>query len=188
MKFPNRYSVLQKNLFQKGDYKIVPIRYEDRLEIMKWRNAQLYHLRQEKPLTEADQNTYFENVVYKLFNQSNPVQLLFSYLEKDSCIGYGGLVHINWRDKNAEISFIVDSSLEKDYFEKHWGTFLSLLEDVAFNELGLHKIYTYAFDLRPHLYKAVEKAGYIKEAELKEHFLYNGKYKSVVIHSKWNQS
>ncbi len=188
MKFPSRYNILQRSLFQKGDYKIVPIRYEDRLDIMKWRNAQLYHLRQDKPLTQKDQETYFQNVVSKLFEESNPKQLLFSYLERENCIGYGGLVHINWKDKNAEISFIIDPALEKNYFQQHWITFLSLLERVAFDELGLHKIYTYAFDLRRHLYKAVEAAGYIKEAELKEHFLYNAEYKSVVIHSKWNQN
>lgn len=186
MKFPSRYSILQRSLFQKGDYKIVPIRYKDRLDIMKWRNAQLYHLRQEKPLTEKDQETYFQNVVSKLFEEPNPKQLLFSYLERENCIGYGGLVHINWKDKNAEISFIIDPALEKNYFQLHWITFLSLLERAAFDELGLHKIYTYAFDLRPHLYKAVEAAGYSKEAELEEHFLYNEEYKSVVIHSKIN--
>ena len=38
-----------------GQYKIVPIRYEDRFDIMKWRNEQMYHLRQSKPLTEEDQ-------------------------------------------------------------------------------------------------------------------------------------
>jgi RimJ/RimL family protein N-acetyltransferase len=95
-------------------------------------------------------------------------------------------VHINWKDKNAEISFIIDPKLEKEYFQQHWTTYLALIEQVAFEGLDLRKIYTYAFDLRPHLYKAVEAAGFEKEAELKEHFLHNAEYKSVVIHSKIN--
>lgn len=187
MKFPSHYRILSKNEFIEGNIKIAPIRYEDRLDIMKWRNAQIFHLRQEKPLTETVQNEYFKNVVLALFDQLQPKQLLFSYLENEVCVGYGGLVHINWKDKNAEISFIIDPKLEKEHFQRHWGHYLSLIERVAFEELGLHKIYTYAFDLRPHLYKAVEAAGYTKEAELKEHFFHNNAYKSVVIHSKWKQ-
>ena len=44
--------------------------------------------------------------------------------------------------------------------------FLDLLEQVAFNELGLYKIFTYAFDLRPSLYLIFEEVGYIKEGAL----------------------
>lgn len=45
---------------------------------MKWRNEQIYHLRQAKPLTKEDQNAYFENVVAKLFEDDHPNQILFS--------------------------------------------------------------------------------------------------------------
>lgn len=184
MDFPSRYSVLQKNLFQKGDYKIVPIRYKDRLDIMKWRNAQLYHLRQDKPLTQKDQETYFQNVVSKLFEESIPKQLLFSYLERENCIGYGGLVHINWKDKNAEISFIMDTSREKEEFHLHWSNYLNLLEEIAFKDLKFEKIYTFAYDLRPHLFDTIEKCGYQMEGVLKNHYLLKDKFYDVKIHSK----
>lgn len=182
------YKILKKNIFSKGNYSIAPIRSEDRYVIMRWRNEQIYHLRQSEPLTEEDQNHYFDTVVAKLFHQSQPNQLLFSYLEDNRCIGYGGLVHINWLDKNAEISFIIETSLEKNQFGFHWGVFLDLIEQVALDELGLHKLYTYAFDLRPHLYEAIEAKGYIKEAILKEHCCFNGVFKNVVIHSKINKA
>ena len=151
----NSYKILQNQIFSKEEFSLVPIRFEDRFDIMKWRNEQVYHLRQNKPLTEQDQENYFENVVAKLFDQDQPQQILFSFLENGKCIGYGGLVHINWIDKNAEISFIMETSLEKESFEKYWTIYLSLIEKVAFDDLGLHKIYTYAFDLRPKLYKDI---------------------------------
>ena len=182
----NTYKCLKNNVFSNGRYSLVPIRYQDRMDIMQWRNEQIYHLRQSKPLTETDQNNYFNNVVAKLFEQQQPNQILFSYLENGKCIGYGGLVHINWIDKNAEISFIIDTDLEKEFFHKHWEIYLDLLEQAAFAELALHKIYTYAFDLRPHLYEAIENKGYQKEAILKEHCYFNGEFKDVVIHSKIN--
>jgi RimJ/RimL family protein N-acetyltransferase len=180
------YKVLNKQVYSSGEYSIVPIRMEDRYYIMQWRNEQMYHLRQVEPLTEAKQDAYFENVVAKLFDQEQPNQLLFSFLKGEECIGYGGLVHINWVDKNAEISFIMKTALEQDEFEQHWGLFLDLLEQVAFQELKLHKIFTYAFDLRPHLYSTLEKCGFYEEARLKEHCFFNNDYIDVVIHSKIN--
>ena len=45
------YKVLNKQIFKSGIFSIVPIRYEDRIDIMNWRNEQMYHLRQDIPLT-----------------------------------------------------------------------------------------------------------------------------------------
>ena len=122
------YKALNKQVYKSGDYTITPLRFEDRLDIMKWRNEQIYHLRQNKPLTEIDQDNYFKNVIQTLFSQNLPDQVLFSFLKNDVCIGYGGLVHINWTDKNAEISFIMDTSLEENYFQDYWTSFLGLIE------------------------------------------------------------
>lgn len=184
----NSYKILNKQIYKKGEYSIVPIRYEDRVNIMEWRNEQIFHLRQSAPLTIKDQESYFEKVVSQLFIQNNPNQILFSYLKNDICIGYGGLVHINWVDRHAEISFIMQTSLERDFFYFHWATYLNLIESVGFCELGLQKLFTYAFDVRPHLYDVLEDNGFVREAILKNHCYFNGKMKDVLIHSKWNTS
>lgn len=186
MKFPDKYKCLANNIFNSDEFSIVPIRYEDRLQIMNWRNEQIYHLRQSEVITVEKQESYFKNTVSNLFEVNQPNQLLFSYLKGEICVGYGGLVHINWVDKNAEISFIMNSSLEKLEFELHWRKFLQLIEQVAFQELKLHKVFTFAFDLRPHLYEVLEKAGFLNEATLKRHCYFEGKYLDVIIHSKIN--
>ena len=182
------YKCLNEQIISNGRYSIVPIRFEDRKLIMKWRNEQIYHLRQAKPLTKEKQDWYFNNVVVKLFEQEQPGQILFSFLKEDKCIGYGGLVHINWIDKNAEVSFIMNTNLEKEFFEFHWVTYLNLIEDVAYNQLNLKKIFTYAYDIRPHLFKAVEKAGFKKEASLIDHCKIQGIFYDVIIHSKFNKN
>lgn len=183
----SNYRVLKKQIFELGSYKLVPIRLKDRYFIMNWRNEQIFHLRQNQPLTKDGQDQYFNDIVLKLFDQKNPDQILFSYLEGDKCIGYGGLVHINWRDANAEVSFLMETKIEKDDFEFHWTTFLNLIEQVAFKELGFHKIFTYAFDLRPRLYTALLQSGFVKEAHLKEHVNFESKYIDVFIHAKINE-
>ena len=47
----NHYKSLNNQVLQKDSYKIIPIRFEDKMAIMKWRNEQIYHLRQSKLLT-----------------------------------------------------------------------------------------------------------------------------------------
>ena len=178
---------MQNQCFQEGEFKLVPIRHQDRYDIMRWRNEQMYHLRQSKSLTEAEQDRYFDEVVNKLFDQEQPDQILFSFLKKDECIGYGGLVHINWRDQNAEISFVMNTTLEERHFVTKWEAFLRLIEKVAFQDLKFHKIFTYAFDLRPHLYPALEGVGFKKEAILPEHCFFEERFVDVVIHSKINR-
>lgn len=181
-----RYNALTKQVYTLNEYSLVPIRMEDRYDIMKWRNEQIYHLRQAEPLTKERQDWYFENVVAQLFEQEQPDQILFSFLKGGKCIGYGGLVHINWMDHHAEISFIMNTALEEEGFKKLWRKYLELLEKVGFENLSLHKLYVYAFDLRPHLYEALESNGYFLDARLKEHCYFQGAYKDVVIHAKMN--
>ncbi|WP_370088951.1 GNAT family N-acetyltransferase [Ekhidna sp.] len=183
MEKDRKYKALKKQIFTSGDYSVVPIRFEDRYDIMKWRNEQIYHLRQHKLLTKEEQDNYFSEIVSSLFDQEKPDQILFSYLNNDVCIGYGGLVHINWRDLHAEVSFLMQTDLEARYFGFHWDTFLELIQIVAFGKLGLNKIFTYAFDVRPSLYSILENAGFLKEAILNEHCLFDNKYIAVVIHS-----
>ena len=180
-----KYYCLNKQEFYYNEYRLVPIRYEDRLNIMDWRNEQMFHLRQSKLLTIEDQELYFSNTIEKIFSIERPSQILFSFLKNDICIGYGGLVHINWVDFNAEISFLIDTKLERDYFQSLWMIYLKLIENVAFIELNLHKIYTYAYDIRPKLFSALEKSNYLKEATLREHVFINGIFENVIIHSKF---
>ena len=70
----NSYKVLKKQLFSLNEYSIIPIRYEDRLSILKWRNEQIYHLRQDKLLTKNDQDWPADTKV--LTDQYSPANLL----------------------------------------------------------------------------------------------------------------
>lgn len=80
----------------------------------------------------------------------------------------------------------MNTELEENSFQSHWRNYLSLIEKVAFKELKFHKIFTYAFDLRPRLYEVLNKALYKEEARLKEHCWFEGEFIDVIIHSKTN--
>jgi len=158
------------------------------MDIMKWRNDQMYHLRQTKRLTKKSQDEYFETVVSSLFSSKRPTQLLFSFLKNNICIGYGGLVHINWTDKNAEISLVLNTSITEQEFTHFWMTFLHLIEEVAFLEVKFHKIFTYGYEFRTNVFQILEAYGFTKDAELTDHCLFESNFINVILHSLINKT
>ena len=179
------YKNINSNSFNNGMYSLVPIRDEDKYDIMNWRNNQLDILRQETILSIEQQEHYFKTVVDKLFDIEEPKQLLFSFLENNKLIGYGGLVHIDWEIKTAEISFLTETSrnINADMFISDWVNYLSILKKVANDYLNFKSIYTYAFDLRPNLYIALQEAGFTEINRHKNHIQIDDKKVDVVIHS-----
>ena len=159
----NSYKCLKKRVFENGSYRLIPIRQMDKYKIMKWRNEQLYHLRQESVLTRKAQDLYFKNVIQTGFRKVNPNQILFSFLKNKILIGYGGLVHIDWKARTAEVSFLIDTEHEEKYFQNFWKIFIDLIESIAFNHLSFHKIYTFSYNLRPKLYKILKKLNFFNE-------------------------
>ena len=117
-----------------------------------------------------------------LGNNLDYLKLCIDSLHKNSHYKNEILVHIN-QGTDGTIDFLK----EKNSFQKHWMTYLKLVEELAFEELNLHKIYTYAFDLRQHLYPVLAASGFREEARLKEHCYFNGSYFDVVINSKINE-
>lgn len=180
----NLYGCLKNNKFSKEKFSLVPIRFDDRHKIMKWRNDQIYHLRQQFFLTKSEQDKYFKEVISLLFNQESPKQILFSFLENGKCIGYGGLVHVDWNKKTAEISFLIKTSLEKLYFKKLWHIYLSMIEEVAFKDLKLLKIYTFSYNLRPKLYEVLSKQKFIEGKRIVKEVLVDNQWVDGLFHYK----
>lgn len=178
------YKCLHTDQFSEGNFSLVPIRDEDRYDILTWRNAQIRILRQQSPLTKEQQDTYFKTTVAQLFEETQPRQLLFSFLENGKLIGYGGLVHIDWNKKTAEISFLTETSRNnsKEVFIGDWVNYLSLIKKVA-KELNFNSIFTFAYDVRPNLYIALGKAGFIETDRTKNAIEIEGELKDVVIHT-----
>jgi Acetyltransferase (GNAT) domain len=179
------YKCIDTQVFEQGRYKIVPIRDADKYPIRVWRNEQIEILRQKQPLTIAQQEAYFENVVAKLFEQDQPPQLLWSFLANNELIGYGGLVHIDWESRIAEISFLTQTSRnDPPQYNQDFDCFLKLLIEMSI-DLNFYKLFAYGYDLRAYAYKSLIVNGFEREATLKNHVLINEKYCDVVIHSKF---
>ena len=181
----SRYKCLSVQDSEFRRHQLIPIRDEDRYAIMRWRNDQIDILRQKQLLTEESQDLYFSNIVKPSFNEDYPSQLLFSFLEDGELIGYGGLVHIDWSSKNAEVSFITNTARSRNVklFVQDWITYLRTLKSLVEVNGLFRKIYTYAYDMRPSLYEALTHSFFWQEARLKEHVFIQNEYRDVLIHS-----
>lgn len=157
-----KYDFLSKIQYSYKNYHLLPLRKKDIQKIRKWRNENLSILRQQKILTKEEQNEYYDNVVTKTFFKKEPSQILFSFLNEDDCIGYGGFVHIDWKEKISEISFLIDTnrSSNKKIYENDFKAFYKIIKDIAFLEINFQKLITETYDIRPFHKKLLENSGF----------------------------
>ncbi len=185
------YKCLSKTEFAIGNFKLIPIRDEDKYAILQWRNEQIDVLRQKELLTKEQQEIYFKNVVDALFTKEKPEQLLFSFLENDKLIGYGGLVHIDWESKNAEVSFLISTerNTNKKLFCSDFNNYLNVLFGVGFDNLQFIKLHTtfYGIEQRKEYKDVLVSAGFKQEAKLEKHLMINNNFVDVFIYSKFRE-
>lgn len=179
-----QYRCLARNHYTVGHYDVVPLRQKDMLPIKNWRNEQIRMLRQRKPLTDDVQIQYYQTVVQALFDAEQPDQLLFSYLLDGQCIGYGGLTHIDWEARRAEVSFLLDTKRHQDVaiFKAEFCLFFDVMKQVAFQDLQLNRLFTETYDIRPYEIEAVEAAGFQREGCLREHVVIDGQFVDAIFH------
>jgi RimJ/RimL family protein N-acetyltransferase len=180
----NSYRCLTKNIFELNSYKLLPLREEDIFLIKDWRNQQVDILRQKKILTEEDQRRYYQDIILPAFKEEQPNLILFSFLLDNKLIGYGGLVYISWQDKRGEVSFLLSTQRTKnnETYKSDFNAFLKLIKIVAFDNIGLNRIYTETFDIRPFHISILEKNGFDLEGRLRQHLFISGSYVDLLFH------
>lgn len=173
-----------QSIQDKNGYRLVPIRTEDIENIRIWRNAQIDILRQNRQISVEEQKTYFEREIWPSFTQQRPKQVLFSFMFDQECIGYGGLTHLDWEYRRAELSFLLNTERigHLANYENDFMHFLSLLSQVAFNDLKLHRLFSETYAFRTLIIQILEKFGFRYEGTLREHVYKNGKWQNSMMH------
>ena len=180
-----KYKVLPMPAYRTAEgYAIAAIEERDMAPIKDWRNAQLLVLRQARPLTDADQGLYFAQHVLPAFVAEFPRIILFRFTIKDSLIGYGGLTNLDWDSRRAEVSFLLDPVRVADAggYDADFSAFLGLLKLVGFGELGLNRLFTETYDVRPHHVAILERAGFLLEGRMRQHARVGGCLTDSLIH------
>jgi len=178
------YALLKQKKYELNDYSLVSIRKTDIQLIRKWRNDQIDVLRQTNFITKNEQEKYYNTVIQKTFSQKKPDMILFSFMLKKKCIGYGGFVHIDWKSKRSEISFITQTerNIDKKIYATDFKAFFNLIFQIGFNELEFNKLTTETFDIRPYVIELLENTHFKLEGRLKQHVLIKDFFVDSLVH------
>ncbi|HCJ11832.1 MAG: hypothetical protein A2Y14_02850 [Verrucomicrobia bacterium GWF2_51_19] len=153
------YVILNNTALRQDSFELRPIARDDIFDIRLWRNAQMAYLRQKQALSEADQMAYYENVLRPEFEKQQPCPLLLTYFYKGKRIGYGGLVHIQWAKKVAEVSFLLaPEHHETPFYATAFATYLTLIQQLA--KKHSLTLQTETYNLRPLHLATLEQAGF----------------------------
>lgn len=165
-------------------YALLPIRPQDVEPIRIWRNSQIEVLRQKTPLSFDEQQTYFEKEVWPFLATARPPQILFSFLYRGECIGYGGLTHLDWEAKKAELSFLVqpERADASETYRQDFLAFLTLLCKAAFDSIQLHRIWAETFAYRTLHSSVLEEFGFKREGILRDHIFKKGRWWDSYLH------
>ena len=184
MHFEQAYSVMPRPQLEDQAFTLRAIQPADIETIRQWRNAQMDVLRQSTVITTEAQQRYFAEKVWPQKPLLQPDQILLAIENYGNFIGYGGLVHVSWRDRRAEVSFLLDPSIESDFQkrEEFFAKYLRLLQELAFSDLSLFRLWTETYSHRTGHIRTLESMGFKLEGRLRNHIALNSGFIDAEIH------
>ena len=146
--------------------------------IVKWRNN--------PKIMKYNRQFFLLNMKYQLkwFNElskKDSAQRMFVFRYDGNIVGVGGLIHLDKKNRNAEVSIILG---ETKLHHRGIGTkALQLLINYGFQKLKLHRIEAEIFEYNKISVKLFEKLNFKCEAILKDSLWRNGRWWNVYIFS-----
>lgn len=178
------YRCMPRAVLRNGNLSIKAVQPEHIENIRQWRNAQMNLLRQIAEITSEQQKSYFQNQIWPQTEIDKPDNILLSLLENEKLIGYGGLVHIAWIHRRAEVSFLMNSktALNGNTYAGYFSRFLQMIKVLAFNDLRLNRIFTETYAMRKRHMAVLEASGFVREGVLKQHVIIDDQPFDSIIH------
>jgi len=178
------YQVMPRPILSDGVLYFRAVNKSDIEAIRNWRNDQMDVLRQMEPITKEAQVRYFEENIWPDLIRNEPKQILLAIELHGELIGYGGLVHISWPCRRAEVSFLFASNLEQDseLLNEYFIRYLDLIQEFAFKDLGLLRLWTETYAHRTSHLRMLEAAGFQREGCLRSHVMINSEPIDSLLH------
>lgn len=149
---------------------------EDTEDIIRWRNTDFVRSNfiYQKPFTRAGHENWISNMI----DTGKAVQFMICGKMDGKAVGSVYLRDIDRDHHKAEYGIFIG---EKDALGKGYGTEAAkMMIEYAFNEEGLHKLMLRVLAENKQARRSYEKAGFVKEAYLKDEVFLEGRYKDVV--------
>jgi carbamoyl-phosphate synthase large subunit len=175
---------MPRPLLDDGELHLRAVNSTDIEAIRHWRNDQMDVLRQSEPISQEAQVRYFQETIWPDLISLEPKQILLAIERQGELIGYGGLVHISWPYRRAEVSFLLDPKIEQnsEVLYEYFIRYLALIQELAFKDLRLNRLTTETYAQRVVHIGALEAAGHRIEGRLREHVIVNDLPTDSLVH------
>ena len=160
------------------------ISHNDLPHLMEWRNNQQSVLRQQRPLSSQDQESWWTTSVEPSYIAAEPRIFLLALDRGKGISSYGGLTNINWLNLRAEVSFLAETELARDAarYATELHESLRRYAYLAFDFLKLRRLFTETWIFRTKHIQHLEDFGFRPEGRMREHVIKDGKPVDALIH------
>lgn len=161
---------------------IRPITEQDGEKIVQWRNSEKVknHCMTKSPITlESNLKFYRENVLTGKYKQFIVERIDEEFSLVTYAIATVYLKDIDYENKHCELCIFTSDDAE--WYEESQCIAIKLLIDKAFNEYGMHKIYSYVFAKYDDEMQLLKNAGFTEETILKEESLGDSGYFEDIV-------
>ena len=166
-----------------------PITENDGAKIVRWRNSEKVrnHCMTKSPITEESNLIFYRrNVITGKYKQ-----FIVERVEEDTGrvsypIATVYLKDIDMENRRCELCIFTSNDVEWDSEGQTMA--IKLLLEKAFNEYGMHKVYSYVYEKYGDEVELLKNAGFTIEAVLKEEAYCDENFESVIRLSVFNST
>ena len=154
-----------------------PITAEDTELAVRWRNQPVVveNFIYRKPVSREDHINWLENKVFKgLVHQ-------FIVCRNEDGLPLGSIYLQNFEEENKKAEWGIYLGEEQAYGKGIGTEAAKLLLNYAFEELGMHKVVSRVLAHNQASIRMNEKAGYMKEAYLKDELFLDGQFEDLIF-------
>lgn len=157
--------------------------YEDTERIVNWRNSD--GVRKNFIYQALFTRESHENWIRTMIDTGKVVQMIICEEGTERPVGSVYLRDIDRNHQKAEYGIFIG---EEDARGKGYGSAAArLMIQYAFGELELHRLFLRVYAENAQAIRSYEKAGFVKEAHLRDDVCINGKYHDIVLMGILNQ-
>ena len=159
-----------------------PIRLEDGATIVKWRNTPSVreHCLNQKPITIESNESFYHQFVETGHYQ----QFIVERIDEDFGVSSYPIATVYLKDidrTNRRCELCIFTSDDQEWNTESQAIAIKMLLDKAFEELNMHKVYSYAFYKFMNEAGLLKRAGFSTEAILKEEAVNaDGEFEDIV--------
>lgn len=157
--------------------------YDDTANIIKWRNSD--SVRKNFIYRGLFTVESHENWIKTMVETGKVVQMMIVESATEMPVGSVYVRDIDRAHNKAEYGIFIG---EESARGKGYGTAAArLMIEYCFTELSLHKLMLRVYANNVRAIKSYEKAGFVKEAYLKDDVCIDGEYRDIVLMAIWNK-